>query len=275
MTLLETVISLGILGILAATIAPMAFNLLEADRERATEKKAENIFRAIYGAPERGDFGYLGDMGRLPATLTELLAQGSQTAFHAADGATDHLGKVGTGWRGPYLKGLSQDGLLKDAWGNSYLYTDSGASAGQISSGGPDANTGTAGDNIVFPANAPGTTGTLLVSVLINRIPEPVGAVVRLYTSSNGEQALFARKTTSDTGFDGFIFQNVPPGLHALRVAHIGLNTQVTPNVCTTVTREVTVQVVPNQQVVKEIRILTAADVKVQDTDCLPIPDSL
>lgn len=280
-TLLEAVITLGILSVLIATVTPVVLNLLDTDRERTTEKKAEKIFRAIYGAPARGDFGYLGDMGRLPTTLTELLAQGSQTAFHTADGATtdcgttDHCGKVGTGWRGPYLKGFSQDELLRDAWGQSFSYTDTGADAGKIISAGPDGNTGTAGDNIVFPANAPGTTGTLFVSLLINRIPAPVGAVVRLYTVSNGEQVLFGRKTTSDTGFDGFFFQNVPQGLLAIRVGHIGLNSQVTPNVCVTVTREIPVQIVPNQQVHKEVRMLTVADVKIIGTECLPIPDSL
>lgn len=272
-TLLEAVITLGILSVLIATVTPVVLNLLDTDRERTTEKKGEKVFRAIYGAPERGDFGYLGDMGRLPTTLTELLAQGSQTAFHTADGGTDHIGKVGTGWRGPYLKGFSQDELLRDGWGQNFSYTDTGSDAGKIISGGPDGNTGTTGDNIVFPANAPGTTGTLFVSLLVNRIPQPVGAVARLYTVSNGEQVLFARKTTSDTGFDGFFFQNVPQGLHAIRVGHIGLNSST--NLCVTITREVTVQVSANRQVTKEVRALTSADVKVIGTECLPIPDSL
>lgn len=274
-TLLEAIVTLGILSILIATLTPVALNLLNTDRGRTTEKKAEKVFRAIYGDGVRGsgDFGYLGDMGRLPTTLTELLSQGSQTAFHTADGATDHLGKVGTGWRGPYLKGLSQDELLKDAWGESFSYTDTGADAGKIISGGPDGNTGTTADNLLFPANAPGTTGNLFVSLLINRIPEPVGSVVRLYTVSNGEQVLFGRKTTSDAGFDGFFFQNVPQGLHAIRAGHIGLNSST--NLCVTITREVTVQVSANLQTVKEIRMLTSADVKVIGTECLPIPDSL
>lgn len=275
LTLLEAIVTLVIISILIGILTPVGLRLLETDRERTTEKKAEKIFRAIYGAPERGDFGYLGDMGRLPTALTELSVQGGQTAFHTADGATDHLGKVGTGWRGPYLKGLSQDELLKDAWGKDFSYTNTGSDAGKIISGGPDGNTGTAADNIVFPANAPGTTGTLLVSLLVNRIPAPVGAVVRLYTVSNGEQVLFGRITTSDTDFDGFFFQNVPQGLNVIRVGHIGLNSSVTPNVCVTVTREVTVQVVANQQVVKEVRMLTAADAKIGGEDCLPIPGSL
>lgn len=30
-----------------------------------------NLVKGAVGAPERGDFGYLGDMGRLPTALTE------------------------------------------------------------------------------------------------------------------------------------------------------------------------------------------------------------
>jgi len=265
-TLVEVVVLLAVVTALTALLMPTLAAMVASDNERATRERAEAIYTAIYGDPARGEFGYLGDMGRLPATLTELVERGTQPAWHTADGGVDHVGKVGTGWRGPYLRDFfSTSDLLTDAWAQPFSFSN-----GQITSGGPDGQTSTTGDNIVFPVHAAPATGTMFVSVLANRIPDAYGATAKLYTTANGEQTASAtNKNTGQSTFDGFWFENVTQGLHVLKVAHTGADSN---NNCLTVTRFVTVAVYAGQQAVRDVRMLTNADVKVTDNPCT-IPD--
>lgn len=269
-SLLEVVVAVAVLATIAALTVPVLASLNRSDNERATQQQVERVYRAIFGEPARGEFGYVGDMGRLPTSLTELVDQGSQLAFHTSDGATEHVGRIGTGWRGPYLRDLfSTTDLLADAWGQPLTFTN-----GQVVSAGPDGAISTTGDNIVFPVSAPPTTGNLFVSVLANRIPNPLGATAKLYSTVNGELTAGTTKKhlLGDATFDGLFFENLTPGLYVLVVAHTNLNTNVTPNVCETVSRIVTVGVHAGQQVGKEIRMLAGATVKVNDDPCT-IPD--
>lgn len=255
-SLIEVLIGLAVVAALVAFLAPLAFQAIEASKEEATRKDVERIFKAIVGAPDQGSFGYLGDMGRLPATLSELVEQGTQTAFHTTDGVTPHVGGVGTGWRGPYLTGqLATSELFKDAWGQAYSYTNSGGTAGQIISGGLDGSTGTTGDNILFPVQLPvQTSGTLIVTVVVNDIPQPAGVTVDVFVTVNGEQTLPAGNT-KQTNVDGkvpFRF-TVPHGVSVVRATHtVG---------ATTVTRTVDVPVAAGTQVSRQIVMKTSATV--------------
>lgn len=265
-TLPGVVVVLAVLATTALIVPPLA-GLIQTDRERVTQQQVERVWRAIYGDPAKGEFGYLGDMGRLPTALSELVDQGSQLAFHTSDGGTEHVGRLGTGWRGSYLRDFfGTTDLLSDAWGRALTFSN-----GQVISGGPDGNVATTGDNIVFPVHAPATTGTLFISVLANRIPDALGATVKLYSPVNGVQTASVTKKhlPDDATFDGFFFENVTHGLHALKVAHTGLTGT---NQCVTVSRIVPVAVHAGQQVVREVRMLTSADVKVMDNPCT-IPD--
>ncbi|MFQ5827572.1 MAG: prepilin-type N-terminal cleavage/methylation domain-containing protein [Candidatus Methylomirabilia bacterium] len=267
-TLIEVVIVLAVLAAVIGLMAPNLFGLVEADRERETQEKAEEIFRAIFGNPAQGEFGYLGDMGRLPTSLSELVEQGNQLAFHTADGGIEHVGKLGTGWRGPYLKSFfSTADLFLDSWGRPFDFQN-----GQIISLGPDGVSGTT-DDIVFPLHAPPTTGRLFVSVLGNQIPGPLGATAKLYSPLDGEQAVTPTRKHLPGGlrFDGFVFENVTHGLHALVVAHTGQGGGG-GGPCSTVARTVIVPVHAGQSVLKEVRMLTGAVVSVTANPCA-IPD--
>lgn len=207
---------------------------------------------------------------------------------------------------GPYAKQLVfSDDHLKDGWGQPFQYTcpestrtEAGVSltvrTGQIVSAGPDSVLGTAddirsdafhdrghlfltitqggADNIVFPFHPPASTGTVFVSVIANRIPDPLGATAKLYSPVNGEQAVTStqKNLPTSTTFDGFVFGNVVQGQHVLVVAHTGAIGDTTT--CVTVTRTVPITVHGGQQVVKEVRLLTTADVKVTENPCT-IPD--
>jgi len=92
-TLLEVVIVLGILAVILGILAPMAFQLLVAERATAVEDELQAIYTAIIGNSEKGIFGYVGDVGKYPATLLDLVAA-----------PKDSAGNPLPGWKGPYLQ---------------------------------------------------------------------------------------------------------------------------------------------------------------------------
>lgn len=255
-SLIEMVIALAVATMLAALLVPAAFQWIQSSKEDATRTQVQRVFQAIVGDVSQGNFGYLGDMGRLPATLDELVTQSSQLAFHTADGATPHKGNVGTGWRGPYLAGPdATSDLFKDAWGQALSYTNSGGTAGQIVSGGNDGQVSTTGDNIVFPVQVPIlTTGTFLVTVVVNDIPQPLGITVNVYsTNTSGEQGSAVTQTTPNPS-DGKPFRfTVPHGTSIIETIHT--------SGATTVSRTITVQVAAGTQVARTVIMKTSATV--------------
>jgi prepilin-type N-terminal cleavage/methylation domain-containing protein len=249
-TILELVVVLAVIAALTALLAPTAFESIGSSRLASTEDQVRRIFVSIVGDPERGNFGYLGDMGRLPTALSELVTQGTQTAWHTSDSGVAHKGAVGTGWRGPYLTGASDTGdLFRDAWGQTLTY-----SAGQITSGGPDGQIATTGDNIVYPVQTPvQTTGTIIVTVIVNEIPQPGGLTVRVYSTSNGEQGAAVTQTTT-TPSAGLPFRfTVPHGTSVIETSHTSGTT--------TVTRTTTVDVAAGTQLSRTIIMRTSASV--------------
>ncbi len=93
-TLIEVVIVLAILSIIVAMLAPMAFQLLTAERSTALENELQEIYTAIVGNPEKNIFGYVGDVGNYPTSLHDLVRQPTM-----ADGVTPL-----PGWKGPYVQ---------------------------------------------------------------------------------------------------------------------------------------------------------------------------
>lgn len=113
-TLLEMIVVMVIIGILAG----ISLSAIDRVRERSqideTMEKLKKIGKAITGDPEliadgkRIDFGYVGDMGKLPDSLGAL------------------VNNEGGLWRGPYLKLdflEDKESYKMDAWGRYYQYT--------------------------------------------------------------------------------------------------------------------------------------------------------
>ncbi|UCD94958.1 MAG: carboxypeptidase regulatory-like domain-containing protein [Candidatus Zixiibacteriota bacterium] len=116
MTLIELVMVIIIIGILAGIAMKSMDSAIEAGRFESTRKELNHLARAIVGNPDlvnngsRIDFGYVGDVGALPASLDELVA--------APGGYST--------WRGPYISSdfvQSGDDYKTDAWGVEYAYT--------------------------------------------------------------------------------------------------------------------------------------------------------
>jgi len=127
-TLMELLVVLLIIGILST----VALRTIDATRDRAlfdqTATELNQLVQAITGNPDltydgrRVDFGFYGDMGRLPTELRELV----------------HNVNADSNWHGPYVRrGLSGDslGLLYDAWGNLYTYSQGTGTIASLGNG--------------------------------------------------------------------------------------------------------------------------------------------
>jgi prepilin-type N-terminal cleavage/methylation domain-containing protein len=205
-TLIELVVVLTVIGILAAAVAPSVMQRMVEERVQGTRDEAEAIVDAMVGDSSANRFGFVGDIGRLPTSLNELVTIGSLPAY-----TTSTFRSVGMGWRGPYInEGASSSDFLTDAFGRAYTLT-----AGQIRSRGVDGILNNA-DDIVYPPSAPEFTGDVTVTVKTTQgnktIVDPNGYRVELYYSNAGSQA-----SLSDNN-DPFSFTNVPMGFHGVRV---------------------------------------------------------
>lgn len=113
-TLLELIIVMLIIGILAG----VTLSAIDRVRERSlfdeTMAEMKAIIKAITGDPDlisdgkRVDFGYVGDMGKLPDSLGGLIRPEGEL------------------WNGPYYKlpfSEDEEGYKKDAWGRPYQYS--------------------------------------------------------------------------------------------------------------------------------------------------------
>ncbi len=146
-----------VLLLAAATVAvPVFLQRVPVDRQGVTAARLAAIKLAICGDPgrlagrARTWFGFVGDLGVLPASLDELVANSANRPGYAADPGGRPLY---FGWRGPYL-GTAQVGgspvALLDGWGNAIAY---GAGASPVSrelrSAGADGTLNTADDQVL------------------------------------------------------------------------------------------------------------------------------
>ena len=116
-TLLELLIVIMIVGLLTTAALKAYDTSLQAGRFSATRRTLEELASAIVGNPElvthgtRIDFGYVGDLGRVPEKLQDLVSMPAG---------------IDTGlWHGPYIINRvaeNPNGYLTDAWGDSIRY---------------------------------------------------------------------------------------------------------------------------------------------------------
>lgn len=205
-TLLELVVVIAVIGILAAAIAPSVLQQIMDTRVDATRQEMEAIHTAATGDPAGGQFGFVGDVGRLPGTLQELVTPGGLPSY-----TTNTVRNIGMGWRGPYVNtGSSPSDFLSDAFGRPYTL-----SAGQVRSAGPD-GIANSGDDLVYPPLPPEAQGDVTITVKTMSgqrvVVDPSGYRVDLYYPSDG------REVSLSDGSGPFSFTGVPMGIRAVRV---------------------------------------------------------
>ena len=210
-TLIEIVVILAVLTILATAITPALLQRVIDQKIETTRQEAKTIHEAIVGRSDvPGQFGFVGDMGRLPQSFEELLRPQPEAVLFTA--AT--FRGVGMGWKGPYINvGDTKEDVLTDAFGRPY----GGISTGQIRSAGPDGVMDNE-DDIVYPPNLPNILGRVMVTIkeMAAEGPsftvDPPGYEVRLYYSNNGQQSILPDNIAP------FVFENIPQGIHAIEV---------------------------------------------------------
>ncbi len=219
-TLVEVIVVLVVMSILAAVAVPVALRVFETAAEDATRDEMINLKKAMIGHTDRqqsgvrGNFGFLGDMGRLPINLEELYRQGSLPSF-----SYDNVRQAGAGWKGPYITGSfsgeEADEFRKDGLGNDYALTvGPGQLDGVLISSGPDGLSGTA-DDISLEILPVETTATLRGGVK-DALGNGISNVsVNLNFASNG--ILTSVTATSDNN-GNYSFSSVPFGPRSVQV---------------------------------------------------------
>ncbi|MGH9339136.1 MAG: hypothetical protein ACRD1R_06015 [Acidobacteriota bacterium] len=225
-SLLESVTALAVIAIIVGAAAPLSITFLDNRREAETLDQLETFKRAIIGDPRiisseaRTSFGYLGDLGNLPASLTDLWINGTQPAF-----AFDSTLKTGVGWAGPYLNTqvlefLNQIAL--DSWGNPIDWTRPDDSSGAIGktvkgrlvSPGPNKILGDSDDLKVeiFDTETLSKVIGFVRDASGNLMP---GATVEINYPLNG----VLTTQTLQTGINGdYIFDGIPFGVRSITV---------------------------------------------------------
>lgn len=230
-TLLGAVMVLTLFAILIVVVVPFIFGELVVSREEETRQEIEKLVEAIAGKPELDTFGFVGDFGRLPNSLSEVNTA-ITPAFHTADGGTNHRGVVGMGWNGPYFKEEFFTGdHLKDAWGTDYQYntttitkTDAGETLttkeGQIISAGSDKQFGNSDD---IKSELFYDKGNLFLTVVQGAQDQvPQGTQATIFFPVNGEQSSIVSNVVTVDAPEGsektIVFTSVPAGV---RFVHI------------------------------------------------------
>jgi len=236
-TLLELLVVLMILSIVLTAAVRTWDVTLERGRAQTTASKLDQLSKVIVGDPDyivagqRADFGFVGDEGRLPNSLKELMVPLPDDSL----------------WRGPYLRSTfnqSTDGYRIDGWGDTIIYGreayGSNDSLFVRSYGGRGVADRSRWQTLNFPYSYQALTTNTMQGKLVDVRGDPVPAatpagsrgdsinqclLVVLYRPKDGR--LVPVDTARTTEAASFHFMSVPQGTHRLVAKFI--NTWVIP----------------------------------------------
>ncbi|MDP3048595.1 MAG: carboxypeptidase regulatory-like domain-containing protein [Thermodesulfovibrionales bacterium] len=226
-TLIELVIVMVLIGILAAGAVMMFGNVVTQQRFDETIKEMNNLKMAMLGNPEmtqsgaRSSFGFVGDIGALPSTLTPLVEKGalpSRVTTFTYDPSVGVETGTGAGWLGPYIDD-KKDGsgnylALLDGWGTAYTYNNA---TGQITSYGPNGVSG-GGDDITIPETSIAglISGGVAGQVRGNQGSPVEGVTVTIYYPNGAGTHTTQSAITDSNG--RYTFNNIPIGRRTIKV---------------------------------------------------------
>ncbi|HZX60233.1 MAG TPA: type II secretion system protein GspG, partial [Candidatus Methylomirabilis sp.] len=224
LSLIEVIIILAVLAVLVALLVPSSVQVLTGARRDTTLDEMENLQIAMIGDPNlknsgvRSSFGYLGDMGNLPATLDDLVTGAPPYAFNSSLG-------VGAGWRGPYITlgpGSDLESHKKDAFGNDYTYDGADYVNGQgqtvdaklVTLGADGVAGGTGNDEDVTLETLKSETTATVTGYGFDASGNPLDTTsVTINYPANGTLTT-ANTTTNSAGF--YQFTNIPFGIRSI-----------------------------------------------------------
>ncbi len=229
MTLLEVIGAVALIAILAGISVQSVRNNQNSEKYEQTRVKMEAIRTAIFGDAaldakgQKIHFGYFGDMGTLPVTLTSLTTRGAQTAW-----SFDTQFGIGAGWRGPYFNDqyTTSQAVDTDAWGTAFSYTTTGTPT--LTSFGSDGASGlTVGD--VYSKDLSMTFDSALRLSSVRgfvrdgdaRVPN---ATVEIRYPSAGALTAVYNTSASD---GSFTFNTVPPTYAVITVTSVPITGSV------------------------------------------------
>jgi general secretion pathway protein G len=207
-SLVELLVVIALVAVMAGALAPLTVRQMTSVRRERALDQMRQIVRGLAGDTASGQFGYVGDMGALPASLADLNSGAGKPAYGivASDG-------VGYGWGGPYAPGVL---AFTDPWSTPYSYSSAQA---QVTSAGPDRTLGSA-DDLVHPPAPLATTGSLSVSVI--GIPSGGGPPQTLNAARAevwvASSVAGSRSEVRLSGSGPFTGSNLHLGHHAVRV---------------------------------------------------------
>lgn len=210
-TLIELVLVIVIMGIMSAIAVQKLAPIADSFKIEETKAEMDKLALAIVGNPElqnngvRSDFGYVGDIGSLPADLDYLVTNPGYAT-----------------WKGPYIQNRFEqltDDFKKDAWQTNYAY-----------SGGISIISTGSGSNI--ERRISGSGDFLLSNQITGNVYDLDGTPpddtyndsisVRL-TFPDGTGGTAVRSTNTDVG-GYFSFDSIPIGNHNLNIIYIPEN---------------------------------------------------
>jgi prepilin-type N-terminal cleavage/methylation domain-containing protein len=209
-TLIEMVVVIVIVGILATTAMQSMKRVTTTTRVEETCQTLNRLAVGMVGDPTvtsdgaRTSYGYVGDVGALPPSLTALV---------------QNPGSYAT-WHGPYVRDLFTTGsgntqYAKDAWGNAITY------------GGGTTLASTGGGSSITRIIANSTTAilrnkvSLVVTDLDKSLPGSTykDSVTCLLTFPNGSGSTTTRSKSPDKN-GAVVFDSIPMGQPTLRVVY-------------------------------------------------------
>ena len=213
-TLIEVILVIIIIGIITSIALKSLKKSTEITRAEKTKEEMQKLVVAITGRPElltngvRTDYGYVGDVGALPASLDNLAIQPSGYSS----------------WDGPYIfDDFSEDGssteYKKDAWGENYIYSGSVTLSSSGSGSTITRNIANSIDDLLY---------NRIVCVVTDFDNTPPGNVFRdsiviSLRYPNGSGSYTTQSQNPD--INGLSeFDSIPVGLHELSVIYIPSN---------------------------------------------------
>ena len=172
---------------------------------------------------ERVNFGFVGDIGGLPATLDALVSRGS-----LGISTLDTLKLLAYGWNGPYVNApFTSDaaGFKTDGWGNEYIYSivqysiaPGDTVVAKISSLGADgASGGTGYDADIFVEIMKDQVLADVTGSVIEISGNPVPAANARIYEPDGVGGLTSKSAFTDA-FGNYTIKNVSQGVRAITV---------------------------------------------------------
>jgi len=172
---------------------------------------------------ERVIFGFVGDIGGLPASLDALVSRGSLGLS-----TLDTLKLIAYGWNGPYIDvPFSSDvaGFKTDGWGNEYVYSTVQFSTApgdtvvaKISSFGADGAVGGTGyDADIFVEIMKDQVRADVTGSVIEVSGNPVLAATARVYEPDGAGSLTSKSAFTDA-FGSYTIKNVSQGVRAITV---------------------------------------------------------